>query len=111
MLRLGGSEGNARLTGTTGVLLIALLAVEGVTILFIGPLMSTHVFVGLLLVPPLALKLGSSGWRFACYYVRRPEYLAKGPPHVVLRVLVAPVVVVSTLFVFGTGIAMLAVRP
>ncbi len=110
-LRLGGSEGNARLTGTTAVLLIALLAVEGVTILFIRPLISVHVFVGLLLVPPVALKLVSTGWRFACYYTRRDEYVAKGPPELLLRVLVAPVVVVSTLVVFGTGIAMLAVHP
>ncbi len=111
MPKLGGSEGNARLTGTTAVLLIVLLAVEGVTILFIRPLISVHVFVGLLLVPPVALKLASTGWRFACYYTRRPAYLAKGPPQVLLRVLVAPVVVASTVAVFGTGIAMLVVRP
>jgi len=111
MLRLGGSEGNARLTGTTGVLLIALLAVEGVTILFLQPLISVHVFVGLLLVPPLALKLASTGWRFLAYYARRPDYVAKGPPHVVLRILVAPAVILSTLLVFGTGIAMLGVHP
>jgi hypothetical protein len=111
MARLGGSEGNARLTGTTGVLLIALLAVEGVTILFISPLISVHVFVGLLLVPPVALKLATTGWRFLSYYARKPEYVAKGPPPTILRVLVAPVVVVSTVFVFGTGIAMLVVHP
>jgi len=111
MRRLGGADGNARLTATTGAALIALLAVEGVTILFIRPLISVHVFVGLLLVPPVALKLASTGWRFARYYTRGSEYVAKGPPHFLLRVLVAPVVVVSTLVVFGTGVAMLVVRP
>jgi hypothetical protein len=111
MLRLGGSEGNERLTGSTAVVLILLLAVEGVTILFIRPLISVHVFVGLLLVPPVALKLASTGWRFVRYYTRRPEYVAKGPPQVLLRVLVAPVVVVSTAVLFGTGIAMLVVQP
>lgn len=111
MRGLGGAEGNARLTSTTAVLLVVLLAAEGVTILFIRPLISVHVFVGLLLVPPVALKLASTGWRFAHYYTRRPEYVAKGPPQLFLRVLVAPVVVASTLVLFGTGIAMLVVRP
>jgi len=108
---LGGSEGNARLTSATAVVLLVLLGVEGITILFIQPLISTHVFVGLLLVPPVALKLASAGWRFVRYYTHSPEYVAKGPPHPVLRVLVAPVVVASTLVLFGTGIAMLAVHP
>jgi hypothetical protein len=111
MRRLGGADGNSRLTGTTGVVLIGLLAVEGVTILFIRPLISMHVFVGLLLVPPVALKIATTGWRFARYYTRGAEYVAKGPPQVLLRVLVAPVVVASTLVVFGTGVAMLVVRP
>lgn len=111
MRGFGGPDGNARLTGTTGVVLIVLLALEGVTILFIRPLISIHVFVGLLLVPPVALKLASTGWRFARYYTRNPDYVAKGPPQLVLRVLVAPVVVASTLVVFGTGVAMLVVRP
>jgi hypothetical protein len=82
-----------------------------VTILFITPLISVHVFVGLLLVPPVALKLASTGWRFASYYAGRPDYVAKGPPQIVLRAVVAPVVVASTLAVFGTGIAMLVVHP
>jgi len=111
MRRFGGADGNARLTGTLGVVLIGLLAVEGVTILFIRPLISMHVFVGLLLVPPVALKLASTGWRFVRYYTRSPEYVTKGPPQFLLRVLVAPLVVASTLVVFGTGIAMLVVHP
>jgi hypothetical protein len=108
---LGGVEGNARLTGQTGVLLIVLLAIEGVTILFIRPLISVHVFVGLLLVPPVALKLASTGWRFVRYYTRDRAYVSKGPPSLLMRVAVAPVVVLSTLAVFATGIAMLAVHP
>lgn len=111
MRELGGANGNARLTGTTAVVLVALLALEGVTILFIRPLISMHVFVGLLLVPPVALKLASTGWRFVRYYTHAPDYVAHGPPRLFLRVLVAPVVVASTLVLFGTGIAMLVVRP
>ena len=109
--RLGGVEGNARLTGTTAVLLLVLLAIEGVTILFIRPLISVHVFVGLMLVPPVALKLASAGWRFAAYYLGSRSYVLKGPPHLVMRVLVAPAVVLSTLVLFGTGVAMLIVKP
>ena len=41
-----GVEGNARLTGLNGVLLVVLLAVEGATILRIRQLISVHVYVG-----------------------------------------------------------------
>ncbi len=111
MPQLGGSEGNAQLTSMTAVALLVLLALEGVTVLFIRPLISVHVFVGLLLVPPVALKLASTAWRFVSYYAGRADYVAKGPPQIVLRAVVAPLVVVSTLVLFGTGIAMLAVHP
>jgi hypothetical protein len=108
---LGGADGNARLTAGTGLLLIGLLAVEGVTILFLRPLISVHVFVGLMLIPPIALKVASTGWRFVRYYTRNRAYVAHGPPPPLMRFVVAPVVVVSTLCVFGTGVAMLFVRP
>jgi hypothetical protein len=104
----GGAEGNERLTATTAVALVALLAVEGVTILFLRPLLSVHVFVGMLLVPPVLLKLGTVGYRFARYYQGRRAYVAKGPPHPLMRFLVAPVLVLSTAGIFATGIAMLA---
>lgn len=106
-LRSGGVEGNERLTAATAVVLLALLGIEGVTILFLRPLLSLHVFVGMLLVPPLALKLGSAGYRFVRYYQRRPPYVAKGPPHPAMRFVVAPVLVASTTGIFATGIAML----
>jgi len=111
VLRLGGSEGNARLTGSTGVLLLVLLAVEGFTILFIRSLISMHVFVGLLLLPPVALKLASTGWRALRYYTGSRQYVQRGPPHPVMRLVVAPVVVLSTVVLLATGIAMLAVAP
>jgi hypothetical protein len=41
------------------------------------------------------------------YYGRGEEYVRRGPPHIVLRALVAPVLVLSTLVVFGTGVALL----
>jgi len=105
-----GPEGNERLTAASGAVLFLLLFAEGVTILFIRPLLSAHVFIGMLLIPPVALKLGSTGWRFYRYYTGRSEYLAKGPPLLPLRLL-APLVVASTVAVFGTGVALLALGP
>jgi len=105
-----GPEVNERLTAASGAVLYVLLAAEGVTILFIGPLLSTHVFVGMLLIPPVALKLGSTGWRFVRYYRGAREYVDRGPPRLSLRLL-APLVVVSTLVVFGTGVALLVRGP
>src|SRR5262249_1536712 len=55
-----GVEGNARLTGLNGVLLVVLLAVEGATILRIRQLISVHVYVGVLLVGPVLLKCAST---------------------------------------------------
>jgi len=106
----GGADGNERLTAGAAVVLFVLLAVEGVTIVFLRPLFSVHVFVGMLLIPPVALKLGSTGWRFARYYTGRREYVAKGPPLLPLRLL-APVVVLSTISLFATGVALLVVGP
>jgi hypothetical protein len=104
---LGGAEGNERLTAATAVVLLVLLAVEGMTILFLRPLLPVHVFVGMLLIPPVALKAGSTGYRFVRYYQRRRQYVTKGPPNPVMRLLVAPVLVVSTFAILATGVAML----
>ncbi|MBS1887278.1 MAG: hypothetical protein JSU06_08825 [Actinobacteria bacterium] len=108
--RTGGVTGNGRLTGAVGVVLLALLAAEGVTILFIGQMLGAHFFIGLLLIPPVALKLGSTGYRFARYYTHDRPYVRKGPPPFVLRVL-APGVVLTTVAVFATGVALLFVGP
>jgi hypothetical protein len=106
----GGPEGNERLTAASAVVLFVLLAAEGVTILSVRQLLSLHVFIGMLLIPPVALKLGSTGWRFVRYYRGTLEYRQKGPPLLPLRLL-APVVVASTVAVSATGIALLARGP
>jgi len=105
-----GPSGNERLTAITAVALIVLLALEGITILAIRPLLSWHVFVGMLLIPPVTLKLASTGYRFWRYYTGKPEYVLRGPPHVLLRLL-APLVVISTFAVFATGVGLLALGP
>ncbi|HEX8714296.1 MAG TPA: hypothetical protein VF706_01910 [Solirubrobacteraceae bacterium] len=106
----GGTTGNERLTSTTGALLIMLLAVLGVTILRVGQLLSVHMFVGMLLIGPLALKLASTGYRFVRYYTHDERYVRKGPPPSGLRLL-APLVVLSTVIVFGSGVALLFAGP
>ncbi|MEA2179622.1 MAG: hypothetical protein QOG77_2919 [Solirubrobacteraceae bacterium] len=104
--QLGGVEGNDLLTGTTAVVLIGLLFTEGVTVVHMRGLVSAHMFIGLVLVPPVLLKLGSTGYRFLRYYAGAAAYRAKGPPWLPLR-LMAPVLVVSTIVLFGSGVALL----
>jgi hypothetical protein len=101
-----GVEANARLTGSLAAVLLVLLAAEGVTILRVRELLTLHVFIGMLLVPPVLFKMASTGWRFVKYYLGSPAYRQKGPPPPLLRLL-GPVVVVLTLAVFATGIALL----
>jgi hypothetical protein len=106
----GGPDGNEVLTTTTGVVLVLLLAALGVTIVFIGQLLAEHLFLGFLLLGPVVLKLGSTGYRFARYYAGDPAYVEKGPPWMPLR-MSAPVVVLTTLGVFITGILLVVVGP
>lgn len=107
----GGVEGNRRLTATSALVLLVLLAAEGATIPFVGRHLTLHIFLGLVLVPPVALKLATTGWRFARYYLQDAEYVRRGPPHAFLRLLVAPLTVASTLILFGTGVALVVVHP
>lgn len=109
-IRGGGTDGNEQLTTVTGIILIVLLAVIGVTIPDLRQLISVHLFVGLLLLGPVALKMVSTGYRFVRYYTGDPEYRRKGPPEVILR-LIGPLVVLATVGVFATGIALLIVGP
>jgi hypothetical protein len=104
----GGSNGNGQLTALVAVALLLALAVEGATILRINELLTVHAFVGMLLIPIVALKIASTGWRAFMYYRGADEYVRRGPPHLVLRAFVAPVVLVSTIAVFTTGVALLA---
>src|ERR1700760_2290030 len=75
-----GVEGNSRLTAANGLLLTILLAVEGLTILSIRGLITLHIFLGLLLLTPIALKLITTTYRFARYYLNAQAYVRRGPP-------------------------------
>jgi hypothetical protein len=106
--RLPGVEKNSRLTSISAVPLLILLFVEGITILLgVNRTISIHVFVGMLLIPPIALKTASVGYRFVRYYTGNDAYRAAGPPRPFLRAL-GPLVLVSTVALFTSGVALIA---
>jgi hypothetical protein len=105
-----GVEGNARLTAVNAAVLLVLLAAEGFTILGVRQMLTLHVFIGMVLVPPVLLKVASTGWRFVRYYTGAPAYRRKGPPPVLLRLL-GPAVLLLTLVLLASGIALLLVSP
>jgi hypothetical protein len=105
-----GVAANARLTAANAAVLLVLLAAEGVTILRARELLSPHVFIGMVLIPPVLVKVGSTTWRFARYYTGAPAYRRKGPPPVLLRLL-GPFVVVLTLVLLFSGVGLLLVSP
>lgn len=104
--RFGGSRGNEILTGVNAVVLSILLAVQGVTVLALDGMIHIHLFVGVVLLGPVALKLASTGYRFARYYAGAREYRAAGPPPPLLRA-VAPIFVAATVGLFASGVVML----
>src|SRR5271155_4020757 len=106
-LRPGGTEGNEILTSAAAVVLVVLLVAEGITIVHMQGLLSAHMFIGLVLIPPVLLKLGSTGYRMLSYYRGSRPYRVKGPPLLPLR-LMAPVLLSSMLAVLATGVLMLA---
>ena len=109
-LLAGGTEGNERLTVLTGLRLTGLLAALGITIVRNGQLLWLHLFLGLLLIGPVALKLASTGYRFVRYYTANPRYHAKGPPGPALRIM-APLIVLLTVTVFASGVVLLFIGP
>ena len=94
---------NERLTALTGAALFVLLGLIGITVLNVRSLLPQHLLLGFALIPPLGLKMASTGYRFVRYYLGDPDYRRAGPPRWFLRVL-APVVVLSTLGLFVTGL-------
>jgi hypothetical protein len=100
------AEGNSRLTSTTGMVLLLMLAVEGVTVLRVRQLITLHIYLGTLLLGPVLLKTASTVFRFFRYYSGSQEYVAKGPPHPVLRIL-GPLVILSSLTLLGTGVGLI----
>jgi hypothetical protein len=104
--RRGGIEGNEILTSAAAMVLVALLVAEGATIVQMRGLRSAHMFIGLVLIPPVLLKLGSTGYGMISYYAGSRAYRLAAPPLLPLR-LMAPVLVASTIAVFASGVMLL----
>ena len=105
-----GVIGNERLTALAGAGLLVLIVVELVTVANLRAGLAIHVLIGVLLAGPLAVKLGSTGYRFLRYYTGSPAYVRKGPPRLPLRGL-APLLLLTTLVVIGSGIGLVVTGP
>lgn len=100
----------ARLTSLLGVLLFALLAVEGVTIPFTGQLLTWHVVVGVVLIPVMGAKIIVTSYRFVLYYTKRLDFKKAGPPWMPLRI-IGPLVIITTFTMMLSGVALMVVGP
>lgn len=89
-------------------MLIFLLVAEAATTVYLSGLLPVHLFLGMLLLPPVLFKLATTGWRFTRYYSHNTLYRAAGPPRLLLRLL-APELIIATLLLFGSGVGFLVV--
>ena len=105
-----GVVGNERLTALAGAVLLVLILIELISSASLHALLPIHIFAGVLLAGPLIVKLGSTGYRFLRYYTRSPAFVRRGPPRLPLRVL-APLLLVTTLVVIGSGIGLVVTGP
>jgi hypothetical protein len=104
----GGPAGNALLTAYLGLVLLVLFFFEGLTLLDVRGLITWHIVLGALLVPPVVAKTLTTGWRFVRYYSGQSEYGTAGPPPLLLRLL-GPLVVLTTLVLLGSGVFLILV--
>jgi hypothetical protein len=103
LLDKGPTEGNHRLTALTGALLVPLLGLIFLTGLFMDAYWHVHYVIGFVLIPVVALKLASTGYRMTRYYLGNPVYRASGPPELLPRVM-APIMVLSVVMALVTGV-------
>jgi hypothetical protein len=90
--------------------LLGLILVEFATLPDLSAAVPLHVFVGVAFIGPLTVKLSSTGYRFLRYYGGADAFVRKGPPHLALRLL-APALVLMTVLLVATGLALLVVGP
>jgi hypothetical protein len=107
----GGPAGNRNLTAFLGALLLAgILAEMATLVLGLRQTLPAHIFVGIALIPLVALKLASTGWRMIRYYANAPDYRREGPPRPFLRG-IAPLVAGSTISLLGSGVGLIVFGP
>lgn len=100
----------ARLLALLGSVLFIGLAIEGVTVVFIGQMISIHVVLGMILLPIMAYKIIIATYRFAMYYLGAPDFKHAGPPELLLRV-IGPLLVITTVVLMASGIILVYARP
>ena len=101
------AEANARLTGTAGIVVLILLIAELVTVVLgAASVLSLHVAIGLILVPPVLVKLASTTWRMVNYYIGAATYTHRGPPPTLARIL-GPILSLAIVLVLISGIALI----
>ena len=93
----------------TGALLLVGFAVEGFTILQLHRLLYLHFLLGLVLIGPVLLKIGSTMYRFARYYTGALPYVGKGPPTAKAMRVLGPLVILTSVAVLGTGVVLAVV--
>jgi hypothetical protein len=106
----GGVDGNERLTSLVAAVLLLLLFLVGLTVPVASAQTRLHVFLGVVVIPPVLLKVASTSWRFVKYYAGNLSYRRKGPPMLVLRLL-GPVLVVVTLIMLFSGVGLVIGAP
>jgi len=107
----GGAAGNRNLTALLGaVLLVGIVGELGTLALGLRQTLPAHIALGVALIPIVALKLASTGWRMIRYYTSAPEYRAEGPPRPFLRG-IAPLVAGSTIALLGSGVGLIVAGP
>lgn len=106
----GGPAGNARLTAWIGLTLLVLFVAELATLIDVRHFISWHIAIGIVLIPPALAKTATTGWRILRYYTGVATYHQGGPPPLLLRLL-GPLVVLTTLALLGSGIAVIALGP
>jgi hypothetical protein len=106
--RAPDAEANARLTGTTGIVVLILFLIETVTVLLgVSNVLSLHITIGVLLAPPVLLKLASTTWRMVNYYKGTGVYVQRGAPTPLLRAL-GPLLGLLMLLLLASGLALAA---
>ncbi|MEY9844317.1 hypothetical protein ABH940_001384 [Streptacidiphilus sp. BW17] len=105
-----GPEGNAQLTGAVGTVLLVLFAVQGFTILSLTQLLPVHFFFGMLIIGPVLLKIGTTGYRAFRYYTGAPAFRRHGAPHLALRLL-GPLQILMSVALLTTGMTLALVGP
>jgi hypothetical protein len=103
VIRQANPAGNEKLTAIAGAVLLILFSVEVITTLLMGSLFGLHFFLGMVLIGPVCLKIGSTVWRFARYYTSSAPYVRRGPPPTLQRVL-GPVLILTSVGVLATGV-------